>query len=127
MAEHEFWRGERGERWRVMDEMEDARAARYRQIVRRDDEAAGGEAAGGPHRGRGPKGYRRSDARILEDVSERLSEDRYLDASEIEVEVQDGEVTLKGRVADREARRRAEDLAMAVSGVRHVMNHLRAG
>lgn len=125
MAEHEFWRGERGERWRVMDEMEDARAARYRQIVRGNDEGRGGEA--GPHRGRGPKGYRRSDARILEDVSERLTDDPRLDASEIEVEVQDGEVTLKGRVADREARRRAEDLAMAVSGVRHVMNHLRAG
>lgn len=119
MAEHDL---RRGERWRVMDEMEDARAARYRQIVDRDD-----EGADGPHRGRGPKGYRRSDARILEDVSERLSDDPRLDASEIEVAVQDGEVTLSGRVEDREARRRAEDLALAVAGVRHVMNHLRAG
>lgn len=77
------------------------------------------------HRGRGPKGYRRSDERIREDVCDRLAGDRYVDASDIEVAVQDGEVTLSGSVDDRQARRRAEDLAEQVSGVSYVQVSLR--
>jgi hypothetical protein len=76
-------------------------------------------------RGRGPKGYRRSDERIREDIAEYLTEDPYIDASNMEVEVQDGEVTLSGTVPDRWSRRSAEDLAECVSGVRHVQNNLR--
>jgi osmotically-inducible protein OsmY len=77
------------------------------------------------HRGRGPKGYQRSDDRIREDVDDRLSDDPYVDASEIEVSVSNGEVTLSGTVDGREAKRRAEDIADRVSGVRHVQNNLR--
>ena len=77
------------------------------------------------HRGRGPKGYRRSDQRIQEDVSDRLSDDPYVDASDIEVSVSGGEVTLGGTVDSRGARRRAEDVAERVSGVGHVQNNLR--
>jgi len=80
---------------------------------------------GGEHRGRGPKGYQRSDERIREDVSDRLSDDSWLDASQIEVAVKDCEVTLSGTVPDREAKRRAEDLAEQVSGVKHVQVNLR--
>ena len=40
-----------------------------------------GERPIGAHRGRGPKGYRRSDERIREDVCERLTEDPFIDAS----------------------------------------------
>jgi osmotically-inducible protein OsmY len=79
----------------------------------------------GRHRGRGPKGYARSDERIREDVSDRLSDDPEVDASEIEVSVANGEVTLTGTVESREARRRAEDCAEAVSGVKYVQNNLR--
>jgi len=81
----------------------------------------------GLHRGRGPKGYKRSDERILEDVCERLTEDRFIDASNIEVTVKDGEVTLSGTVASRGLKHRAEDLAELASGVRHVQNNLRIG
>lgn len=77
------------------------------------------------HRGRGPKGYRRSDARIDDDVHERLTEDRLLDASDIEVRVQDGEVTLNGFVRERRDKHRAEHLVEHVSGVQHVQNNLR--
>lgn len=77
------------------------------------------------HRGRGPKNYARSDERIREDVNDRLTEDVWIDASEIEVAVQDGEVTLTGTVEDRRAKRRAEDLADDVTGVKHVQNNLR--
>ncbi len=77
------------------------------------------------HRGRGPKNYRRSDERIKEDVNDRLSDDYYVDASEIEVAVSNTEVTLTGTVNSREDKRRAEDIAESVSGVTNVENRLR--
>ena len=43
----------------------------------------------GMHRGKGPRTYRRSDTRILEELNDRLYEDQYLNASEIETEVRD--------------------------------------
>ncbi len=78
------------------------------------------------HRGRGPKGYRRSDERIREQVCDRLADDRWVDASDIEVTVSGGEVTLAGTVDSRSARRRAEDLAEGVRGVGYVQNNIRA-
>jgi osmotically-inducible protein OsmY len=77
------------------------------------------------YRGRGPKGYTRSDERIRDDVNDRLTDDWSLDASEIEVSVSSGEVTLSGIVNSRTDKRRAEDIAESVSGVRHVQNNLR--
>lgn len=77
------------------------------------------------HRGRGPKNYRRSDERIMEDVNDRLSDDYYVDASEVEVMVMNTEVTLTGTVNSREEKRRAEDIAESVSGVTNVENRLR--
>ena len=77
------------------------------------------------HRGRGPKGYRRSDERIKEDVNDRLSDDYYIDASDVEVAVSNTEVTLTGTVNSREDKRRAEDIAESVSGVTNVENRLR--
>ncbi len=79
----------------------------------------------GEHRGRGPRGYQRSDERIREDVSDRLSDDGMLDASDIEVTVSKGEVTLSGTVSSRDQKRRAEDIAEEVSAVQHVQNNLR--
>ena len=77
------------------------------------------------YRGRGPKGYRRSDDRIREDVNDRLADDSLVDATEVEVSVSNGEVTLSGTVDSRDARRRAEDIAEGVSGVSYVQNNLR--
>jgi osmotically-inducible protein OsmY len=76
-------------------------------------------------RGRGPKGYRRSDERIREDVNDRLGDDYYIDASDIEVTVSNTEVTLTGTVPSRNDKRRAEDIAESVSGVTNVENRLR--
>jgi hypothetical protein len=92
-----------------------------------DATASHGEVRRGGHSGRGPRNYQRSDDRIREDVSERLSDDPMIDASEIEVIVLNREVTLSGTVRDRNERRRAEDLAESVSGVGHVQNNLRVG
>lgn len=77
-----------------------------------------------PYRGRGPKGYRRSDDRIKEDVNDRLSEG-YLDATEVDVSVSGGEVVLSGTVDSRADKRRAEAIAENVSGVSNVENRLR--
>ncbi len=81
----------------------------------------------GRYSGVGPRGYRRDDAAIREDVSERLMEHGDIDASDIEVEVHDGEVSYRGRVNSRYAKRAAEDVAYSVRGVRDVRNELRVG
>lgn len=79
----------------------------------------------GGFRGKGPKGYRRSDERITEEVNQVLADDDDLDASDIEVSVLGGEVTLTGTVASRQDKRWAEDLVEGISGVTEVQNHLR--
>jgi osmotically-inducible protein OsmY len=83
------------------------------------------EQRAGQHRGRGPRGYRRSDDRIKEDVNDRLSDHDYLDASDVEVSVDNTEVTLSGTVNSRYSKRLAEDIAENVSGVTYVQNDLR--
>jgi len=79
----------------------------------------------GPFSGQGPKGYQRSDERIHEEVCERLTQHGQLDARDIEVKVERGEVTLSGTVDSRQAKRTAEDSLDSVAGVREVHNQLR--
>ena len=79
----------------------------------------------GQHKGKGPKGYNRSDERIKEDINDRLSDDVFVDASEIEVSINQGEVILTGTVTTRSEKRRAEDVVENVSGVKNVENRLR--
>jgi hypothetical protein len=75
--------------------------------------------------GRGPKGYRPSDDRIRDQVNERLTMHPEVDASEVDVRVDKGIVTLTGTVEDRHAKRLAEDIAEDVFGVDDVKNELR--
>lgn len=77
------------------------------------------------HRGKGPKNYKRSDERILEDIHNRLTDEWNIDASDIEVTVTDGEVILTGFVADRFQKRRAADIADDVYGVTNVENRIK--
>ncbi len=48
-----------------------------------------------------------------------------MDASDIDVTVDSGEVTLSGTVDNRWAKRRAEDIADGVSGVKNVENRIK--
>jgi hypothetical protein len=79
----------------------------------------------GPFSGMGPKNYRRSDASILEEACERLTRHGRVDARDIELDVKDGNVTLRGSVPQRPMKRLAEDAVEAISGVQEVFNELR--
>lgn len=79
----------------------------------------------GKFRGRGPKNYRRPDERLREEVCDRLTDNEWLDASDVEVNVVVGEVILTGTVDSRYAKRLAEHIAESVSGVANVQNNLR--
>ncbi len=76
-------------------------------------------------RGKGPKGYMRSDDRLAEDISERLMDDYYIDASDIEVQSKDGVVTLSGTVNNRQLKHRAEDIVERCNGVKDIDNRLK--
>jgi len=74
-------------------------------------------------RGKGPAAQR-TDDQIKSSVEAVLTDDPWLDASGIQVSVQSGIVTLTGTVVTRADKRRAEDLADRVRGVRDVQNTL---
>jgi osmotically-inducible protein OsmY len=75
-------------------------------------------------RGRGPKGYRPNDDKILEEVCEVLTRDTRIDASEVEVKVKDGNVYLRGKVDSRQTKRLAELAIEDVAGLKDVLNEL---
>jgi osmotically-inducible protein OsmY len=77
------------------------------------------------YEGLGPQGYRRSDEVIREEVCSRLTRHGYVDASQIAVEVQEGEVILTGTVPNRQMKRMAEDAAETIAGVIDVHNQIR--
>lgn len=76
------------------------------------------------HRGRGPKGYTRSDELLREIICEQLTDDPFIDASEVSVDVELGEVTLRGTVADRQQKYAIEDLVADIAGVNEIHNHV---
>lgn len=77
------------------------------------------------YRGIGPKGFQRSDERIREMVSETLEDHDAIDATDIEVNVSGGEVTLTGTVPNRHMKRLSEDVIEFLPGVRDVTNSLK--
>jgi osmotically-inducible protein OsmY len=81
---------------------------------------------GGERRmGRPPRGYQRPDERIREEICDRLIDHEWIDASDVDVRVQNGEVTLIGVVMERQAKRSLEDLAESILGVKEVHNQIR--
>lgn len=86
---------------------------------------SGAFAGGGQSlRGKGPKGWKRSDERIQEDICERLSDDHEIDASDISVSTRDGVVTLEGSVSHRAIKHRVEDIVEQCSGVADIRNNI---
>ncbi len=78
----------------------------------------------GDHTGQGPSTAIDVDARIVDEISRRMTEDSALDASRVRVSCTDGVVRLNGEVTTTADRGRAEHLAAAVGGVREVRNDL---
>ena len=74
--------------------------------------------------GVGPKGWSKSDEHLFENVCEALSDNHLLDASNIEVEVSDGLVYLKGSVSNFHAKKEAQISIEDLPGVKDVMNFL---
>ena len=68
---------------------------------------------------------RRPDETLASELREILTKDPELDATEIEVEVEGGAVTLSGVVDSSDARLLAEELVETVTGVREVHNNLK--
>ena len=60
--------------------------------------------------GKGPKDYRRSDERLNEIACQLLTDDPDIDATDIEVRVESGEITLTGFVDSRRTKFLVEDL-----------------
>jgi hypothetical protein len=79
---------------------------------------------GGPVRERRPRRHGPSDRVLWAVIVERLEDERRLDLRDVEVIVEDREVTLNGTVRRKEDKRRIEDVA-DIDGVRHVQNNLR--
>ena len=67
----------------------------------------------------------RMDEQIAKDVDRALMYRGDLDATDVEVSVKNGEVTLQGTVTDRRSKRVAEEIVEGVRGVRDVHNRLR--
>jgi osmotically-inducible protein OsmY len=124
-AEQGAWRGGYDESQRYGEGSQRYSGAGYGQSGYRPGLTYTSALIVGRFYGRGPKGYRRSDDRIREDVSEELYRHPDIDASEIEVQAQNGEVTLTGKVEDRHQKRLAEELAERCSGVTDVHNQLK--
>jgi hypothetical protein len=94
-------------------------------VMRPEPGEAGYVSMVGEEPRRGPKGYRRSNERIREDVCQAMTDHPRLDCSDVEVTVEDGQVILEGTVRDRWLKRLAEDVAYEVRGVDEVLNRIR--
>ena len=90
--------------------------SQFRQ-ERQEEQRGGGERRIGQRR--------RPDAALAQELQEILTKDPELDATEIEVEVEGGAVTLRGVVDSTDARLLAEELVESVTGVREVHNNLK--
>jgi hypothetical protein len=109
----------------VADRDDVGEGMRYRERPREPRASWLQRSSHGPYAGRGPKNYQRSDERIREELNERLTAHGHVDATDIECQVQNGEVTLSGYVNNRAEKHEAEDVAQDIAGVHDVHNRLR--
>jgi hypothetical protein len=76
---------------------------------------------------RPPRNYRRSDELIRDEICKKLAMTPEIDATDVDVIVKDGEVTLRGTVDDRFEKRLVEDIIENTFGVRDLLNEVRVG
>lgn len=114
--------GRYGSHTEAWDTDEDYRTGK--SLGRRDLKNTGSDYTGYSHRGKGPKNYKRDDSRIKDDVNDALTDHHNFDASDINVEVKEGNVILSGHVQNRMAKREAETAVDYISGVNNVENRI---
>ncbi|NGM88053.1 BON domain-containing protein [Parapusillimonas sp. SGNA-6] len=105
-----------------LNQFERSSASASDEEVGRSARSQGGPRARRPHSL--PKGYKRSDERIRDDICETLSRSG-TDVSDVSVEVSEGKVILEGTVIDRYAKHEIEDHAAECLGVLEVDNRIR--
>ena len=88
------------------------------------DRAGAFFSPGTPREERVPQRRGPSDRVLWAVIVERLEDERRLDLRDVEVIVENREVTLNGTVRRKEDKRRIEDVA-DIDGIRHVQNNLR--
>jgi hypothetical protein len=116
-------------RWRQHGQ--DFRGEQYGYRVGQDRFGTGEQGRESPspwgttRRGKAPRDYRRADDRIRDEIIESIVRQTDIDASDVQVEVTAGEVTLTGTVEDRAAKRELEDVAERVFGVQDVHNNIK--
>lgn len=86
---------------------------------------ARGIVSEGPYAGRGPKGYQRPDARVHEDICDQLFMAGDIDASDVDVVVSGGAVTLSGSVPERRMKHRIEDICETAAPGGDIDNRIR--
>jgi osmotically-inducible protein OsmY len=74
---------------------------------------------------RGQRARRRPDETLAQEIREILANDPELDATDVEIEVEGGAVTLSGVVNESDAKLLAEELVETLPGVREVHNRIR--
>lgn len=70
------------------------------------------------------KNHRRTDVLIYEEVYEALLNDSVVDATDIEIKVEDGVVTLTGRVENRMMKKEAEICLEHITDIEDIFNLL---
>lgn len=78
----------------------------------------------GPYSGLGPSGYDSAGDPVGQEVYSRLTQHGQVDASSIEIVIDNGEVLLDGTVDSEETKRLAEEAVATISGVDSVQNLL---
>jgi hypothetical protein len=78
----------------------------------------------GPYSGRGPIGYDSAGDPTGQEVYSRLTQHGQIDASDIEIVIDNGEVLLDGTVDSEETKRLAQEAVETITGVRSVQNLL---
>ena len=72
-----------------------------------------------------PRIRTRDDERIVDEIHRRLLTHPWLDTRDVEIDADDGVVTLRGTIATRTMRRELEETCHAVPGVHDVLVHVR--
>jgi hypothetical protein len=89
----------------------------------RESNASDADAERDEH-GHAPDQYNSSDKRIDEEFTDHLTQDSYIDSSQVTYTVKDGTVTLEGSVPDSDQKNYVEEVAARIDGVTGIDNRL---